>query len=105
VLNPIGTVPLFITITQNLKKEVSKTAIITSGIVLVVFAIAGTGILRLFGITIYSMDVANAQSTNTTKNMTGSNMSKTMNMTAGGGNMTKSTHHHRTTEITRAPGL
>ena len=45
VLNPIGTVPLFIAITQNMKKEerkaVSKTAIITSGIVLVVFAIAG----------------------------------------------------------------
>jgi multiple antibiotic resistance protein len=69
VLNPIGTVPLFITITQNLKKEErkavsktaallhkllsylsgrSKTAIITSGIVLVVFAIGGTGILRFF---------------------------------------------------------
>src|SRR5215469_1096992 len=34
VLNPIGTVPLFIVITQNMKKEerkaVSKTAIITS---------------------------------------------------------------------------
>ena len=58
VLNPIGTVPLFIVITQNMKKEerkaVSKTAIVTSGIVLVVFAIAGTGILRLFGITIFS---------------------------------------------------
>jgi multiple antibiotic resistance protein len=62
VLNPIGTVPLFIAITQNMKKEerkaVSKTAIITSGIVLVVFAIAGTGILRLFGITIFSFMIA-----------------------------------------------
>ena len=62
VLNPIGTVPLFITITQNFKKEerkaVSKTAIITSGIVLVVFAIGGTGILRLFGITIFSFMIA-----------------------------------------------
>jgi hypothetical protein len=56
-------------------------------------------------VALYSTIVANAQSTNMTKNMTGSNMSKTMNMTAGGGNMTKSTHHHRTTEITRAPGL
>jgi hypothetical protein len=62
-------------------------------------------------VALYSMIVANAQSTNMTKNMTSSNMSKTMNMTkpmnmtAGGGNMTKSTHHHRTTEITRAPGL
>jgi len=62
LLNPIGTVPLFIAITQNMKKEerkaVSKTAIITSGIVLVVFAIAGTGILRLFGITIFSFMIA-----------------------------------------------
>ena len=62
VLNPIGTVPLFIAITQNMKKEerkaVSKTAIITSGIVLVVFAIAGTWILRLFGITIFSFMIA-----------------------------------------------
>jgi len=62
VLNPIGTVPLFIGITQNMKKEerkaVSKTAIVTSGIVLVIFAIAGTGILRLFGITIFSFMIA-----------------------------------------------
>jgi multiple antibiotic resistance protein len=62
VLNPIGTVPLFIAITQNMKKEerkaVSKTAIITSGIVLLVFAIGGTGILRLFGITIFSFMIA-----------------------------------------------
>jgi multiple antibiotic resistance protein len=62
VLNPIGTVPLFIGITQNMKKEerkaVSKTALITSGIVLVVFAIAGTGILMLFGITIFSFMIA-----------------------------------------------
>jgi hypothetical protein len=50
VLDPIGTVPLFIGITQNMKQEerkaVSKMAIITSGIVLVVFATAGTGILE-----------------------------------------------------------
>ena len=62
VLNPIGTVPLFIAITQNMKKEerkaVSKTAIITSGIVLVVFAIACTGILRIFGIPIFSFMIA-----------------------------------------------
>jgi multiple antibiotic resistance protein len=62
VLNPIGTVPLFMAITQNMKKEerkaVSKTAIITSGIVPVVFAIAGTGILMLFGITIFSFMIA-----------------------------------------------
>ena len=67
-------------------------------------------------VALYSMDFANAQSTNMTKNMTGSNMSKTMNMTAGGGNMTKSmnmtaggnvtksTHHHKASMVMRAPG-
>ena|SRR5215469_7244302 len=40
------------------RKTVSKTPIITSGIVLVVFAIAGTGILRLLGITIFSFMIA-----------------------------------------------
>jgi|SRR5215469_13388060 len=57
VLNPIGTSSFYRYYTKYEKgrtKSVSKTAIITSGIVLVVFAIAGTGILRLFGITIFS---------------------------------------------------
>jgi multiple antibiotic resistance protein len=40
------------------RKAVSKTAIISSGIVLVVFAIGGTGILRLFGITVFSFMIA-----------------------------------------------
>lgn len=62
VLNPIGTVPLFISITQNMRKEerkaVSKTAIITSGTVLIVFAIGGTVILSIFGITVFSFMIA-----------------------------------------------
>jgi multiple antibiotic resistance protein len=62
VLNPIGTVPLFISITQNMKKDerkaVSKTAIITSGTVLIVFAIGGTAILSIFGITVFSFMIA-----------------------------------------------
>jgi multiple antibiotic resistance protein len=61
VLNPIGTVPLFIAIMQNMKKEerkaVSKT-IITSGTVLIVFAIGGTAILSIFGITVFSFMIA-----------------------------------------------
>jgi len=44
------------------RKAVSKTAMITSGIVLVVSAIAGTGILRLFGITIFSFMIAGGAS-------------------------------------------
>jgi multiple antibiotic resistance protein len=62
VLNPIGTVPLFIAITQKMEKEerkaVSKTAIITSGTVLIVFAVGGTEILSIFGITIFSFMIA-----------------------------------------------
>jgi len=62
VLNPIGTVPLFIGITQNMKREerkaVSKTAVITSATVLIVFAIGGTEILGIFGITVFSFMIA-----------------------------------------------
>jgi predicted glycosyltransferase len=43
-------------------------------------------------VALYNVNVANAQSSNMTKTkiMTGPNMPKTANMTAGGGNMTKS---------------
>jgi multiple antibiotic resistance protein len=62
VLNPIGTVPLFIAITEKMEKEerktVSKTAIIASGTVLIVFAVGGTELLSIFGITIFSFMIA-----------------------------------------------
>jgi multiple antibiotic resistance protein len=62
VIDPIGTVPLFIALTEKMGKEerkaVSKTAIITSGVLLVVFAVAGTQILTIFGITIFSFMIA-----------------------------------------------
>jgi multiple antibiotic resistance protein len=62
VIDPIGTVPLFIALTEKMEEKeriaVSKTAVITSGILLMVFAIAGTQILAIFGITIYSFMVA-----------------------------------------------
>ena len=62
VIDPIGTVPLFIALTEKMgrkeRKAVSKTAIITSGVLLVVFAIAGTQILTFFGITIFSFMIA-----------------------------------------------
>jgi hypothetical protein len=43
-------------------------------------------------VVVYNISAANAQSSNMTKAkiMTGPNMTKTVNMTAGGGNMTKS---------------
>jgi hypothetical protein len=46
-------------------------------------------------VSLYSMNVAMNS---------GPNMTKTMNLTAGLGNVTKSTHH-KTTEIKRVPGF
>jgi multiple antibiotic resistance protein len=62
VIDPVGNVPLFIALTEkmekNERKAVSKIAIITAAILLTVFAIAGSEILTIFGITIYSFMVA-----------------------------------------------
>jgi protein-S-isoprenylcysteine O-methyltransferase Ste14 len=62
VIDPVGNVPLFIALTEkmekNERKAVSKIAIITAAALLVVFAIAGSEILVIFGITIYSFMVA-----------------------------------------------
>ena len=62
VIDPIGIIPLFISLTRNKSKKERKTvtsnAIITTGILLLVFAIAGTQILTIFGITISSFMIA-----------------------------------------------
>ncbi|MBD0359300.1 MAG: MarC family protein, partial [Nitrososphaeraceae archaeon] len=62
VIDPIGTVPLFIALTENMQKRerkaVSKIAVITAGVLLIVFAVAGTQILSIFGITIFSFLIA-----------------------------------------------
>jgi multiple antibiotic resistance protein len=62
VIDPIGNIPLFIALTKKLEKEehkaVSKTAILTAGILLFIFAVAGSQILQLFGITIFSFMIA-----------------------------------------------
>ena len=62
VIDPIGTVPLFIALTENMKKEerraVSKVAVITAAILLILFAVAGTQILSIFGITVFSFMIA-----------------------------------------------
>jgi multiple antibiotic resistance protein len=62
VIDPIGSVPLFIAITEKLEKDerksVSKIAIVTAAGLLIVFAVAGTQILAIFGITIFSFMVA-----------------------------------------------
>jgi len=62
VIDPLGNVPLFIALTEKMEKKerkaVSKIAIITAAALLTVFAIAGSEILTIFGITIYSFMVA-----------------------------------------------
>src|SRR5919106_4286786 len=62
VIDPIGVIPLFISLTRNISKKERKTfssnAIITTGILLLVFAVAGTQILTIFGITISSFMIA-----------------------------------------------
>src|ERR671911_418715 len=62
IIDPIGVIPLFVSLTRNISKKERKTvtsnAIITTGILLLVFAIAGTQILTIFGITISSFMIA-----------------------------------------------
>lgn len=62
VIDPVGNVPLFIALTEkmekNERKAVSKIAIVTAAGLLTVFAIGGSEILAIFGITIYSFMVA-----------------------------------------------
>jgi multiple antibiotic resistance protein len=62
VIDPIGNIPLFIAFTKRLEKAehktVSKTAILTAAALLLLFGVAGTQILQLFGITIFSFMIA-----------------------------------------------
>jgi multiple antibiotic resistance protein len=62
VMDPIGVVPLFVSLTRNMssqeRKVVSSNAVITTGVLLLVFAIAGTTILSVFGVTISSFMIA-----------------------------------------------
>jgi multiple antibiotic resistance protein len=62
VTDPIGSVPVFIALTQKMEKiertSVTKIAIITAAGLLFLFAVAGTQILTIFGITISSFMVA-----------------------------------------------
>jgi multiple antibiotic resistance protein len=62
IVDPFGNIPIFVGLTQNVqdaqKKRVYNTATIVGVILLLVFAFAGTGILSLFGLSIYSFEVA-----------------------------------------------
>jgi len=62
VVEPFGIIPILINLTKKMEKEtskaLSKTAAVTSAILLMIFAIAGTQILSAFGITVNSFMVA-----------------------------------------------
>lgn len=62
VIDPVGIVPIFMSLTRQMERagraEVSRTVIITAAGLLFVFAIAGTQIFGIFGISIPSFMVA-----------------------------------------------
>lgn len=62
IMDPIGIAPVFMALTQKLERaeraSVTKTAIATAAGLLFVFAVAGTQLLSIFGITLASFMVA-----------------------------------------------
>lgn len=62
VVDPIGNVPIFISLTRNLspvqRSRAFRSAIIVSAILLLIFAFAGQLLLTLFGISIHSFKIA-----------------------------------------------
>src|SRR5688572_1536924 len=64
IVNPVGGVPLFASLTAENsaaeKRNIARTASVTVAIVLIVAAIAGESLLTLFGISIASFKVGGA---------------------------------------------
>jgi multiple antibiotic resistance protein len=62
IVDPFGNIPIFMGLTDKMedssRKKVYNTATIVGTVLLLVFAFAGTGILTLFGLSIYSFEVA-----------------------------------------------
>ena len=62
VVDPFGNIPIFMGLTENVsepkKKKLYNTAVIVGTVLLLVFAFTGTEILTLFGLSIYSFEVA-----------------------------------------------
>jgi len=62
VVEPFGIIPILINLTKKMEKEtskaLSKSAALTSALLLMIFGIAGTQILSIFGITVNSFMVA-----------------------------------------------
>jgi len=62
IIDPVGLVPIFMALTRHISHEeqiaIFTRAIAVAFILLVIFALAGTGILNLFGITINDFKIA-----------------------------------------------
>ncbi|MEM3589332.1 MAG: MarC family protein, partial [Nitrososphaerota archaeon] len=62
VVDPLGNIPIFISLTRNLSKEERRRVFNTAGIVAFIIAIGivlgGQQILNLFGIGLYSIMIA-----------------------------------------------
>jgi multiple antibiotic resistance protein len=62
IVDPFGNIPIFMGLTENVpeskRKKIYNTAVIVGTILLLVFAFTGTEILNIFGLSIYSFEVA-----------------------------------------------
>ncbi len=62
IVDPFGNIPIFIGLTQKMtevqRKKIFNTAIIVSIILLLVFSFAGQEIFNIFGVSIYSFEIA-----------------------------------------------
>ncbi len=62
IVDPLGSIPVFIGLTENVqetkRKKIYNTAVLVGTVLLLVFAFTGQQILNLFGLSIYSFEVA-----------------------------------------------
>lgn len=62
IVDPFGNIPIFVSLTENVpdsqRKRVYNTASLVGVILLLVFALTGQEILTIFGLSIYSFEVA-----------------------------------------------
>lgn len=62
IVDPLGNIPIFLGLTQNMndsqRKKIFNTAILVSFILLLLFSFAGQEIFNIFGISIFSFEIA-----------------------------------------------
>jgi multiple antibiotic resistance protein len=62
IVDPLGNIPIFVGLTENVpetqRKRIYNTAVLVGTVLLLVFAFTGQLILNIFGLSIYSFEVA-----------------------------------------------